>query len=117
MPTASKSGSHRAIRRNWREGDRSRFQRGPRAQPRPNPFSELAAALTILIRFHQTHPDWFPPPARRRGDKPPVTVSPEWAAAIRQAYHPAPAVPVTPPASESMAVPANSGNSCLNLTP
>jgi len=97
MPTASKSGIRRATRRNWRGGDRSRSQRGPRSRSRPNPFAELAASLKTLIRFHQTHPDWFPPPARRLGGPPPVTVSPEWAKAIRNAYHPGSDGPGVPP--------------------
>ena len=61
MPIASRSGTRNASRRNWRVGDRSRSRRGPRSQPRPNPFTELASALKSLIRFHQSHADWFPP--------------------------------------------------------
>ncbi len=87
MPTASKSGTRKATRPTWRGVDRPRSRLGPRSRPRPNPFTELAAGLESLIRFHQTHPDWFPlavPPV----PSPPLT--PEWEEAIRKAYHPDP---------------------------
>ena len=92
MPTASKSGTRKATRRNWRVGDCLRSRLGSRAQPRPNPFTELASALEVLIRFHQSHPDWFPPP------KPPdiqPKISPEWEEAIRKAYHLRPDEPLS----------------------
>ena len=88
MPTASKSGIRNATRRNWRAGDRARSRPGPRSQPRRRPFTELASAMQALIRFHQTHPDWFPPPVGRAGSPLPAAISPEWEEAIRNAYHP-----------------------------
>ena len=87
MPTASKSGTRKATRRNWQVGDRPRSRLGPRSRPRPNPFPEFASALEILIRFHQSHPAWFPPasggPSRPSRA---VALDPEWEAAIRKAY-------------------------------
>ena len=72
---------------------------GPRSRPYPNPFTELAAALNHLIRFHQAHPDWFPPTDARAGLRPSARpLSPEWSEAIRKAYHPDVA-PVAPPAA------------------
>jgi len=85
MPTASRSGTRKATRQNWRNGDRSRSHPGARSRPRPNPFTELASALATLIRFHQSHPDWFPPASG--GTVRPPALSPEWEAAIRKAYH------------------------------
>ena len=87
MPTASKSGTRKATRRNWRGADRARSRPGPRSRRRPNPFAELASALDVLIRFHQSHPDWFPPASGVAGPPPAVSISPEWDAAIRKAYH------------------------------
>ena len=95
MPTVSKSGTRSAKRRNWRVGDQARSRPGPRSQPRPNPFAELGFALDALIRFHQSHPDWFPPPANRLGDPPPAKLSPEWEEAIRKAYQLGPDEPLT----------------------
>jgi len=50
----------------------------------------LAASLKSLIRFHESHPDWFPPVSD--GGRPqgplPAALSPEWEEAIRKAYHP-----------------------------
>jgi|GEM_PF-2944652 len=89
MPTASKSGTRSATRQNWRGSDQPRSRRGPRSRPYPNPFTDLATALNYLIRFHQTHTDWFPPPAAGddlRPSAPPLR--PEWAEAIQKAYHP-----------------------------
>jgi len=85
MPTASKSGTRKATRQNWRNGDRSRSHPGARSRPRPNPFTELASALASLIRFHQSHPDWFPPTSGGTVRLP--ALSPEWESAIRKAYH------------------------------
>jgi hypothetical protein len=91
MPTASKPGTRDSTRRNWRSGDRPRSRLGPRSRPRPNPFTELAASLKSLIRFHESHPDWFPPVSDGgRPQGPPVSLSPEWETAIRKAYHPDP---------------------------
>ena len=84
MPTASKSGTRKAVRPSWRGCDRPRSLPGPRSRPRPDPFTELASALESLIRFHQSHPDWFPP-AKPRILQPPL--SPEWEEAIHKAYH------------------------------
>jgi len=87
MPTASRSGTRKATRPGWQGVDRPRSHPGVRSRSRPNPFTELAAALDALIRFHQSHPDWFPPPsggARRPVGA--VTLDPEWEAAIRNAY-------------------------------
>jgi hypothetical protein len=86
MPTASRSGSRKATRRNWQGSDRPRSHPGVRSRPRPNPFTELAAALGALIRFHQSHPDWFPPATA--GPVRPPALSPEWEQAIWNAYHP-----------------------------
>lgn len=89
MPTASKSGTRKATRQNWRGCDRPRSRPGPRSRPRPNPFTELAASLKSLICFHESHPDWFPPVSDGgRPQGPPVSLSPEWEEAIRKAYHP-----------------------------
>jgi hypothetical protein len=85
MPTASRSGTRKATRRNWRGGDRLRSHPGVRSRPRPHPFTELASALGALIRFHQSHPDWFPPSAA--DPVRPPSLSPEWEQAIRKAYH------------------------------
>lgn len=92
MPTASRSGTRNVTRRNWRAGDRPRSRLDPRSQPRPNPFTELGFALDTLIRFHQSHPDWFP-----LAQKPvaPPSLSPEWEAAIRQAYQLGPDEPLS----------------------
>ena len=84
MPTVSKSGTRNVTRRNWRVGDRSRSRPGPRSRPRPNPFTELGAALQALIRFHQSHLDWFPPSPTPSAAL--SSVSPEWEAAILKAY-------------------------------
>jgi len=84
MPTASRSGTRKATRRSWRGVDRPRSRLGTRSRPRPNPFTELASALETLIRFHQSHPDWFPP-ASAVPLRPPA-LSPEWESAIRNAY-------------------------------
>jgi hypothetical protein len=89
MPTASKSGTRKATRQTWHGCDRARSRLGPRSRPRPDPFAELASAMQGLIRFHQTHPDWFPPAVPRIA---PPSISPEWEAAIRKAYHLAPDV-------------------------
>jgi hypothetical protein len=91
MPTASKSGSRKATRRNWRGVDRPRSHPGVRSRPRPNPFTELAAALGALIRFHESHPDWFPPATA--GPVDPPALSSEWEQAIRAAYRADPTVP------------------------
>ena len=86
MPTASRSGTRKVTRRNWRGGDRSRSHPGVRSRPRPNPFTELASALETLIRFHQSHPDWFPPASGGVRSLRAVTLDPEWEEAIRKAY-------------------------------
>ncbi|MEI7809570.1 MAG: hypothetical protein WCJ07_13915 [Verrucomicrobiota bacterium] len=96
MPTASKSGTRKATCQNWRGVDRPRSRLGPRSRPRPHPFTELASALETLIRFHQTHPDWFPPPSCGGGLPPsPPALSPEWEEAIRKAYYPDPIDPAS----------------------
>ena len=96
MPTASKSGTRRATRQNWRGVDHSRSRLGPRSRSRPNPFAELAYALESLIRFHQSHPDWFPVPFCVGGLQPsPPALSPEWEEAIRKAYHLGPEEPLS----------------------
>ena len=66
--------------------DRPRSRPGPRSRPRRNPFTELGSALRMLIRFHKTHPDWFPPASVAAGPPAPATLGPEWEAAIQQAY-------------------------------
>ena len=81
MPIASRSGSHRASRRSWRGCDRAGSRLGPRSRPRRSPLTQLALALQALIRFHEAHPDWFPPQA---DPQPPLP--PGWEAAIAQAY-------------------------------
>ena len=97
MPIASRSGTRSAIRRAWRAGDHPRSRPGPRTRPRPDPFAELAAGLQSLLRFHQSHPDWFPPAACSGGLRPSSpALSPEWEQAIRKAYHPEPVVPGEP---------------------
>ena len=114
MPTASGSGTRNVTRRNWRVADRPRSRLGPRSRPRPNPFAELGFALDALIRFHQSHPAWFPPASCGGGLRPSSpALSPEWEAAIRQAYHPDPPVAADPPdvpalAGESPAAPSAS---------
>ena len=80
MPTASKSGTRSGTRCNWRDNDR------PRSRPRRNPFSELAAGLRALIRFHEAHPNWFPPVSGGVGSALPVALDPQWEAAIQRAY-------------------------------
>ena len=92
MPTASNSGTRNVTRRNWRVGDQARSRPGPRSEPRCNPFTELASALQILIRFHQTHPDWFPLAQKTVA---PPSLSPEWEEAIRKAYQLGPDEPLT----------------------
>ena len=87
MPTASRSGTRKATRRSWRGVDRPRSRLGTRSRPRPNPFTELASGLETLIRFHQSHPGWFPPASG--GARRPlraVTLDPEWEEAFRKAY-------------------------------
>jgi len=86
MPTASKSGPRSGTRCNWRDNDRPRSRPGPRSQPRRNPFSELAAGLRALIRFHEAHPDWFPPVSGGVGSALPAALDPKWEAAIQRAY-------------------------------
>ena len=88
MPIASRSGTRNSTRRNWRAGDRPRSRPGPRSPARSNPFAELAAGLESLIRFHRSHPDWFPPVPPGVGNSVPAALSPEWEAAIQKAYHP-----------------------------
>ena len=96
MPTASKSGTRKATRQNWRGVDRPRSRLGPRSRPRPHPFTELVAGLESLIRFHQSHPDWFPPPSGGGSPQPsPPALSPEWKEAIRKAYHLGPEEPLS----------------------
>ena len=96
MPTASKSGTRKATRQNWRGVDRPRSRLGPRSRPRPNPFTELVAGLESLIRFHQSHPDWFPPPSGGGSPQPSTpALSPEWEEAIRKAYHLGPEEPLS----------------------
>jgi hypothetical protein len=81
--------------------DRPRSRPGPRSRPRPHPFTELESTLRALIRFHESHPDWFPPASVAAGPLPPAALSPEWEEAIRKAYHPDPVVSVdASPASE-----------------
>jgi hypothetical protein len=94
MPTASKSGTHNPSRRNWRNGDRPRSRSGSRA--RSHPLTELASAVRALIRFHQTHADWFPPVSRGANTFPPPAFPPEWKEAIYQAYRDAPGGPGDP---------------------
>ena len=67
MPTASRSGSRRGSRSNWRSCVRSLSRPGPCARPRHHPLTGLVAALRALIRFHEAHPDWFPPKSGRAG--------------------------------------------------
>ena len=89
MPTASRSGTRKATRQSWRASDRARSRLGPRSRPRPHPFTELASALESLIRFHESHPDWFPPGPGGGGLRPSSPdISPEWEEAIRKAYQP-----------------------------
>jgi hypothetical protein len=80
MPTASKSGTRNAIRRTWRACDRPRSRPGHRSRPRPNAFTQLESGLRALIRFHETHPDWFPPVVVKK------QLDPEWEDAIQRAY-------------------------------
>jgi hypothetical protein len=89
MPIASRSGTRSATRRNWRPGDRSRSRPGPRSRSRPGPFTQLAAALRALVRFHAAHPDWFPPVKMPVA---PPALSPEWEAALNRAYRSSPGV-------------------------
>jgi hypothetical protein len=63
MPNASRSGTRKATRRTWQAADDPHSRRGPRSCPRPNPFAECGHALESPIQFHQSHPDWSPPPA------------------------------------------------------
>ena len=96
MPTASRSGTRKSTRQHWRGVDRPRSRLGPRSHSRPNPFAELASALESLIRFHQSHPDWFPPPSCGGGPQPsPPALAPEWEEAIRKAYHLGPDEPLS----------------------
>jgi hypothetical protein len=46
----------------------------------------LESALRVLIRFHETHPDWFPPVSGGVNSPRPVALDPEWETAIEQAY-------------------------------
>ena len=49
----------------------------------------IIANLTAIereIRFHKTHPDWFPPVSGGAGSPLPAAVDPDWEAAIRCAY-------------------------------
>jgi len=88
MPTAFRFGTRSATRRNWQECDRPRFRPGPRSRPRRHPFTELEAALRALIRFHQSHPDWFPPAAAVPDAGLPPPLPPEWEAALNKVYGP-----------------------------
>ncbi|MEI7809667.1 MAG: hypothetical protein WCJ07_14410 [Verrucomicrobiota bacterium] len=95
MPIASKPGTRKDTRQNWRGVVRPRSRFGPRSLPRPNPFTELASAFKSLISFHQSHPDWFPAPSCGGGLQPsPPALSPEWEQAIRKAYHFGPEEPL-----------------------
>ena len=91
MPTASRSGSHRRSRLNWRSCDRSLSRPGQRPRRRPRPFAELAAGLRALNRFFEAYPDWFPPPEPEPPR--PIILDPEWELAIQRAYHPGSSVP------------------------
>ncbi len=90
MPTASRSGSRRASRLNSRSCNRALSRPGLRARRPVHPLTGLAAALRALIRFHQAHPDWFPPPVPEIATPPPVGLDPEWVAAIEKVYGAAP---------------------------
>lgn len=72
--------------------DRPRSRPGPRSRPRPHPFTELEFALRTLIRFHESHPDWFPVASVAAGPHPPSALPPEWEEAIRMAYNHGPVV-------------------------
>jgi len=93
MPTAFKCGTRSATRRNWHGCDRPRFRPGPRSRPRRNPFAELESALRVLIRFHQSHPDWFPPATTTASAVLPPPLPPEWEAAINRVYGPEAPIP------------------------
>jgi hypothetical protein len=69
--------------RNWRACDRLLTVTGPAARRRPGVLTQLAEGLRMLVRFHEQHPDWFPPVP-----KPPAPLDPEWEAALRKAYGP-----------------------------
>jgi hypothetical protein len=85
MPTASRCGTRRGASRSWRNADRPRSRPGPRSRSRPSPFTQLAAALRALVRFHQAHPGWFPPIPAPAGPPP---LPPEWEAAFDKVYGP-----------------------------
>lgn len=80
MPTASRSGTRSPTRLNWRACDRPRSRPVPHSRPRRNPFPQLATALRALIRFHEAHPDWFPPIEVK------APLDPEREAALQRAY-------------------------------
>jgi len=86
MPTASRSGTRRGSRLNWRTCVSSLSRPGPCARRRPQALTALAAALRALIRFHEAHPEWFPPESRRVESTRPAVLDPEWKAAIEHAY-------------------------------
>lgn len=90
MPIASRSGTRSATRPHWRVCDRPQSRSGPRSSPRQNAFRQLESALRALIRFHQSHPDWFPPLSGGTGNVLPTTLDPEREAAIHRAYGSAP---------------------------
>lgn len=92
LPRAAPAGIrfHRPSRRNWRRNDRSRSRPGARRRAWPNPLTELETALRALIRFHESHPDWFLQESGRAGAPLPAALDPEWEAAIDRAYHSVP---------------------------
>jgi hypothetical protein len=64
---------------------------GPCARRRPHLLTGLVAALRALTRFHEAHPDWFPPaPGEARSPARAAPLPPEWEAAIARAHHAAP---------------------------
>ena len=82
MPTASKSGTLSATRPGGRVHHRPRSRSGPRARPRSSALTQLEAALRALIRFHESHPDWFPPVAVK------PSLDPDRELALQRAYRP-----------------------------
>lgn len=86
MPTGLSHGTRRdsrpATRPAWRNAYRPASRPGPRSRRRPDVFAELGAALQALVRFHEAHPDWFPPLER------PDPINPELEAALERVYGP-----------------------------
>ena len=116
MPTASRSGSRKASRLNWRTSVRSLSRPGPRGRAWPRPFTGLVAAMSALIRFHEAHPEWFPPVSKGNAAPQPATMDPEWNAAIEKAYRTVPGSTDVSPASLSPAI-SGAGLGCDVETP